>query len=145
MPVLMNGRSLARQRGNRARGFDQVVREWAEKLLALQARGAVSARELAVALNALGFVSPSGGNWSASTLGRMLKRGSSLGFPFIRRSRSRAASCRKVLRRSDDAIRADQIEEGRRIRQRIADARLLVGPAITSPRCDLLADRASAQ
>lgn len=71
------------------------VRAFAGELIARQASGVITARDLANSLNADGVASPLGKAWSAKTIFRMLRHGRALGFPLILRSPSEAASARR--------------------------------------------------
>jgi hypothetical protein len=106
MGVSINGKPLIAKRGGRGIAFDQSVLRFADAILVGQSKGHVHARELARWLNDQEIPSPNGGPWSASTVYRMLFRAEKLGVPVVRRSRSDAASRRKVIRRSKDAIAA---------------------------------------
>ena len=123
MPVLLKGVPARRPRGGSGVAFDRRVRAYAQLLLDKQAAGYVTSRELEAVLNEEGAPSPRGPKWSEATIYRMLKRGGELGIPFKRRGRSEAASRRKVIRRSKDAIAADMLalrmaaEERRRRRE----------------------------
>jgi hypothetical protein len=104
MSVLINGDPVTRRRGNRGVGFDKRIRQYAPMITDLQENGYVHSRALAAELNRRAVPSPSGGQWSDASLYRMMKRALELGIQFKRRGRSEAASRRRVLRRSKDAI-----------------------------------------
>ena len=80
----------------------------APEIIARQKAGYVTSRQLCECLKADGVLQPSGKAWAESTLFRMLKRGRKLGFPFVLRSRSQAASDRPPDHRTPATKRAER-------------------------------------
>ena len=95
-----------------ARSFtNEDLRAIASEFIKRQAAGIVIARDLAASLNDDGIDRPdSGGDWNATLVYHLLKRGKALSLPFVVRDRSTAASLRRVMRRPKDVIAAERAQ-----------------------------------
>ena len=108
MAVVITGLPPKQRRANRSIGFDNEVCRYAQAFIDRQRAGFIISRDLTAKLNADGVRSKNGKPWSESKVFRMLRRGVELRIPFILRSRSEAASIRRVRRRSAGEIAASR-------------------------------------
>ena len=135
----MGVKITTRPRGGRGKSFDAEIGAVAGDIMRLQKLGAVSSRDLAAFLNSEGVPKRRGGTWSPSVVARMLSRGRRLGFDFIRRTKSEAASTRKyVQRRSREEIAAAERRGFLRMLEHLRPIRVQTGTVITSSQGEIL-------
>ncbi|WP_439468895.1 hypothetical protein [Blastomonas fulva] len=78
--------------GNRRKGYEQKVRNFAPLLKDLQDKGYFSPGQIAARLAETRLMTPRGKPYSESVIRNMLKRGQELGLPVYVRTRSEASS-----------------------------------------------------
>jgi hypothetical protein len=99
-------------RPNRSVGFENEVRRYAQEFISRQQAGYITSRDLSAKLNEDDVRSKDGKPWSESKVSRMIRRGHELGLPFIRRTRSEAASVRRLYPPRADPSKPGQIDAG---------------------------------